>query len=59
MYFTFEISRPFQRRPRLYRSKITIRFTWLYFALGWHPIREDEMISGANRGEIYFENPDK
>jgi hypothetical protein len=54
MCIVFEISKPFQIKPGFYRSSITIRFYWLWFAISWHPMREDEMISLAMNGKAYW-----
>lgn len=43
MFLTFEISRPIQFKPWWYKSQLTIRCGWLWFAAGWHPLREDEL----------------
>lgn len=51
MFFTFEISRPFQRRPFWHSSRISKRCGWLWFAIGFHPMREDELLDMARRGE--------
>lgn len=43
MYLTFEISTPFLVKPGYYKSSLTRRVYWLWFAIGYHPMREDEL----------------
>lgn len=43
MYFTLEISNPVQLKFWWYKSPLTFRFGFLWFAFGWHPLREDEL----------------
>jgi hypothetical protein len=50
MYFTFEISRPFHAKPFFFRSSVTIRAGWLWFAVGWHPMREDQHFIMVKKG---------
>ncbi|HEY6019785.1 MAG TPA: hypothetical protein VIY48_07740 [Candidatus Paceibacterota bacterium] len=55
MYFVFEISRPFQIKPGFYRSPITIRVYWLWFAVAFHPMREDELLKLALSNSVIWE----
>jgi hypothetical protein len=57
MFFVFEISKPFQKKPGFYHSEITIfRVWWLWFALSLHPVRYDEMINLSASGVVVWEN---
>ncbi len=52
MFFTFEVSRPFQWKPGFFRKEgvTSWRVWWGWFAIACHPMRFDEMMSGANQG---------
>jgi hypothetical protein len=50
MYFTFEISSPVQLKFWWYKSCLTFRFGFLWFAFGWHPMREDQLHSLVKSG---------
>lgn len=58
MFLVFEISKPFQVWPGLYRSNITTaRVWWLWFALSLHPGRYDEMLSLAADDRLVWGKP--
>jgi len=54
MFFTFEISRPFQWHAGFWRcAGITSwRIWWGWFALSCHPMRYDVMIDLASSGTL-------
>ena len=49
MIIVLEISNPPQWKPGYYRSEITRRIWWLWFAVSFHPMRLDELIELANQ----------
>lgn len=58
MFFTFEISRPFQPKVNFYRCKGVTSFSvcWLWFRFSIHPMRFDEMIAMAFDGDVRWES---
>lgn len=55
MTILFEISRPLQWRPGIYRSDVALRIWWLWFAICFWPMRQDEMLNEVAKGKIRFE----
>lgn len=45
MTFYFEISGPFQWRPRFHKTDIDIRFIWLYFSIGINKLNYYELTT--------------
>lgn len=54
MFVAFEVSGPLQLKPGLLRNKTIVRFWWLWFAISYHPMKLNEMVEMANRGEIIW-----
>jgi hypothetical protein len=56
MFFDIEISRPFQWKPYFTHTEgITIfSFCWLWFRIGLHPMRYDEMLKLAMTNQIIW-----
>ncbi len=52
MFFVFEISRPFARKPGLFRNRLGIRVWWLWFAVSVHFVRYDEMMVRVEKGYV-------
>ena len=52
MFFTFEISNPFQWKPGFWRCAgvTSWRIWWAWFSISCHPMRYDEMIDLAGSG---------
>ena len=52
MFFTFEISNPFQWKPGFWRCAgvTSWRVWWAWFSISCHPMRLDEMIDLAGSG---------
>ena len=50
MFVVFEISRPLQAMPGLYRTEKMIRIWWMCFALSIHRGRLDELVWDAEHG---------
>ena len=55
MTITIEISKPFQIMPGFYRSPFTLRVWWLWFAVSFHPMREDELATLLASGVAKWE----
>ena len=56
MTIVLEINRPFQIRPGVYRSSVTvIRVWWLWFAVTVYKMRLDEFLSNAMDGKYGWE----
>lgn len=55
MLFMLEVSRPLQKKPWHYRSRINRRFGWLWFAFSIHHMREDQLLKAAARGDIVLD----
>ena len=59
MFFTFEISNPCQWRPFFFKSSAVIRCGWLWFSIGWHPMREDEYFYLIQTGMLEWKEAER
>lgn len=51
MFIHIEISRPFVAKPWFIKKQLgTVRFGWLWLAVGYFPMRFDELVEGVSDG---------
>ncbi len=48
MTFFFEISKPLQQKPSLFRNDMTVRFVWLLFSIGFVKIDLHELTTKSH-----------